>query len=154
MSKKVLIMTVFVFLFAALFTSAQQPQTASSANPVSADAKPSSEKFIVYYFMTSTRCPSCHKIENYTHTTVTEKFAEEIKAGKVEWKMVNTDEKENEHFLNDYQLFTKSVILSRVVDGKEVSFQNLDKVWQLLNNEKKFRDYIEKEVREFMKEKK
>ncbi len=154
MSKKLLFLMISAFLSAAFLLPAQQPQPAPAVSPVQTETKAPAEIFIVYYFMTSTRCPSCHKIENYTRDTVTEKFAEQLKNGTMEWKMVNTDEKANEHFLNDYQLFTKSVVLSKVVDGKEVSFKNLDKVWELLNNEKKFRDYIEKEVREFMKEKK
>lgn len=154
MSKKFLLLMISAFLSAAFLLPTQQPQPAPAGNAVQTEAKAPAEKFIVYYFMTTTRCPSCHKIENYTHDTVTEKFAEQLKKGTMEWKMVNTDEKANEHYIDDYKLFTKSVILSRVVNGKEVSFKNLDKVWELLNNEKKFRDYIEKEVREFMKEKK
>jgi hypothetical protein len=136
----------------ALLAAAPQP------TPVPADTKTEvkapSEKFIVYYFMTTMRCPSCHKIETYTHATVTDKFAEEIKAGTMEWKMVNTDEAANEHFIKDYSLFTKSVIISKVVDGKEVSWKYLDKVWELLSNQDNFQKYIENEIRAFIKEKK
>lgn len=108
------------------------------------------EKIIVYYFMTTTRCPSCYKIENYTHSCILDKFTNELNSGKMEWKMINVDEKENTHFVKDYQLFTKSVILSKVVDGKEVEWKNLDKVWDLLYDQNEFYKYIEQETRKFL----
>jgi len=144
-----------ILLAAAFFGGALLSQ--SSAPPASGqpDAKKEpSVKIVVYYFMTTTRCPSCYKIETYTHSTVMDKFSGELADGRMEWKMVNTDEKENAHYINDYQIFTKSVILSKVVDGKEVSWKNLDKVWQLLSDQQKFQKYIESEIREFIKEKK
>lgn len=113
------------------------------------ESKPS-EKIIVYYFMTTTRCPSCYKIENYTYSCIVDKFSEELSSGKMEWKMVNVDEKENAHFIKDYELFTKSVVLSKQVDGKEVKWVKLDKVWNLLNDQKEFYDYIESEIKKFM----
>lgn len=113
------------------------------------ESKPS-EKIIVYYFMTTTRCPSCYKIENYTYSCIVDKFSEELSSGKMEWKMVNVDEKENAHFIKDYELFTKSVVLSKQIDGKEVKWVKLEKVWNLLNDQKEFYDYIESEIRKFM----
>lgn len=56
----------------------------------------------------------------------------------------------NEHFVNDYQLYTKSLILSLVKDGKEVKSKNLDKIWQLARNKQKFIDYVTGEINGFM----
>src|SRR3972149_3720459 len=50
-------------------------------------------------------------------------------SGKLEFKAVNTDEKGNEHFLNDYQLYTKSLVLSLVENGREVKSKNLARIW-------------------------
>jgi hypothetical protein len=111
------------------------------------------EKIIVYYFMTTTRCPSCYKIENYTHSCILDKFPNEIASGKMEWKMVNVDEKENAHFIKDYELFTKSVVLSKQVDGKEVKWKKLDKVWDLLYDQNEFYKYIEEETENFIGDK-
>jgi len=52
--------------------------------------------------------------------------------------------------VQDYQLYTKSVVLSLVKDGKEVKFKNLDKVWQLLRNKDKFYKYIKEETTNFL----
>lgn len=112
------------------------------------------EKLIVYYFMTTTRCPSCYKIENYTHSCILDRFADKLADGTMEWKMVNVDEKENAHFINDYQIFTKSVILSKISDGKEIEWKNLEKVWDLLSDQKEFYNYIETEIKNFLKDEK
>jgi hypothetical protein len=40
----------------------------------------------------------------------------------------------------------QSVILSFQKNGKEASWKNLDKVWQLVYNEPEFRDYVKHEI--------
>ena len=81
-------------------------------------------------------------------------FAEEIKNGKLVFKALNTDEKENKHFLKEYNLFTKAVILSKISNGKEVRSKNLQKIWHLVRDEFKYKDYIVNEVTAFLKGKK
>ena len=104
-------------------------------------------KIIVYYFYNSMRCPTCYKLENYAKSGVESGFADAIKAGRLEWKSVNVDDKVNEHFVNDYKLYSKSVIVSTVKDGKESSWKNLDKIWEMVREEGKYREYIRNEVK-------
>jgi len=89
------------------------------------------------------------KIEKFTKLALEENFDKELKNGDIEWKMVNVDEPGNKHFVKDYKLITKSVVLSDVKDGKEKSWKNLEKVWDLLGDEGKFKKYIADEVRSF-----
>lgn len=110
----------------------------------------SSDKVIAYYFHTSFRCPSCHKIEEYTEGAIKEYFAKEIRSGDLEYKVINIEQKGNEHFVQDYKLYTKSVVLSLIQDGKEVKFKNLEQVWQLLRNKDKFYQYIKKQTQGFL----
>lgn len=111
-----------------------------------------SEKVIAYYFHTSFRCVSCRKIEQYTEESIKEYFGKQIESGKLIFKVINVDGKENKHFINDYQLYTKSVVLSLVKDGKEVKFKNLGKVWEHLNSKNKFFQYIKDETQKFLDE--
>ncbi len=104
---------------------------------------------IVYYFMTTQRCPSCMKIEAFTKETVQTKFGGALKKGGMVWKMVNVDLPENSHFIKDYQLYTKSVVLVKMRNGKQVEWKNLDRVWTLLGNKESFQTYIFKEVTAF-----
>ncbi len=105
-----------------------------------------------YYFHTTFRCASCHKIEEYTGETINTNFADDLNSGKLQYQMLNVDEKGNEHFVNDYNLYTKSVVLSLVKDGKEVKSKNLEKVWEYLRNKDKFMGYVKSETESFLKE--
>ncbi|MCK5161293.1 MAG: hypothetical protein KAQ99_06930 [Candidatus Aureabacteria bacterium] len=107
---------------------------------------------IVYYFYGDFRCASCHKIEQYTKKSVEEFFKDALTSGELIFKPVNMDNGENRHFVDDYQLYTKSVILSLVKDGKEVKYKNLPKVWNYLGNKKQFYEYIRSEITRYLEE--
>lgn len=106
----------------------------------------------VYYFHGNFRCVNCRNIERYTKEAVEKYFQKELNSGKIVFKVINVERKGNEHFADDYKLYTKSVILSLVKDGKEVRFDNLSKVWEHLNNRNNFHDYIRTEVEKYLKE--
>jgi len=73
-----------------------------------------------------------------------------VKEGKVVWRLVNLDEPANQHYIEDYQLYSKSVIVSDVRDGEEVRWKNLVKVWQLTNDKAAFISYVQEEVRDYL----
>jgi len=73
-----------------------------------------------------------------------------VKEGKVVWGLVNLDEPANTHYIEDYQLYSKSVIVSDVRDGEEVRWKNLMKVWQLTNDKAAFIRYVQDEVRDYL----
>jgi len=107
---------------------------------------------MVYYFHGNFRCVNCKTIEQYTKEAVEKYFQKELDTGKVAFKVVNVETKGNEHFTNDYQLYTKSVVLSLVKNGKEVKFDNLTKVWEHLRNKDAFHQYIKSEAERYLKE--
>ncbi|HNT36095.1 MAG TPA: nitrophenyl compound nitroreductase subunit ArsF family protein [bacterium] len=109
-------------------------------------------KVIAYYFHGNVRCTTCRKIEAFAKESVEKGFAAEIEAGLVEWKTVNVEQAENEHFVQDYQLTTRSVVLSEVVDGTERRWKNLERVWQLVADQQLFSDYVQEQLREYLKE--
>jgi len=116
----------------------------SKITPVQSEVKKGS-KVIVYYFHGNKRCPSCRKIEAYTKEAV-----QSIDNNRLELRIVNIDEPDNKHFVKDYGLFTKSVVISSVKNGKQEKWKNLDKIWTLLGNEAAFEDYIKKEVKSYL----
>jgi hypothetical protein len=103
-------------------------------------------RVIAYYFHTTYRCSSCRAIEENAREAIETAFAEPLKDGRLVWKVVNVEAKGNEHFVKDYQLFTKSVILVNEVRGKRVAWKNLPKVWELLNDKPAFLKYVQREV--------
>lgn len=104
-----------------------------------------SESVNVYYFYGSPRCITCKKMEAYTKSAV-----DSMKDKNIIYKPINIDEKSNKHFVKKYNLYTKTVILSKVNNGKEAS-KNLDKIWLKVKNEKDYKNYIIKEIKEFNK---
>lgn len=119
------------------------PQLSQAPTPVP-------EKVLVYYFFGDVRCPTCMKIESYTAATVQQRFATLIEDGALEWKPTNLDRAGNEHYLEDYQLVTKSVILSRRQGDKEIEWKNLERIWELAGKKDQFEDYIAREVQAFV----
>jgi hypothetical protein len=102
---------------------------------------------LVYYFHATTRCATCRTIEAYAKETVTSKFASDLEAHRLEWRAVNVDEPANRHFIRDFQLYTRSVV---VVDAKNPKrYKVLDRVWQLVRNKAAFQSYVEQEIRAF-----
>lgn len=109
-------------------------------------------KVIAYYFHGSFRCFTCTNMEKFTRDAIETNFKDALASGNLEFKAVNVEERGNEHFVDDYKLYTKSLILSLVKDGKEVKSKNLDKIWELARNKQKFMDYVTGELSEFMKD--
>lgn len=103
-------------------------------------------KVIVFYFHGNVRCSTCKRIERLTVEAVTETFGDELKNGLLELTIVNVEKPENNHFIKEYQLYTRSVIASEVKDGTEKRWKNLHKVWELVRNEEAFKHYIQKEI--------
>ena len=103
----------------------------------------------VYYFHRTVRCPSCEKIEALARKAVEEGFAGDLASGATTWRVVNIDVPENKHFEVDYQLRMQSVIVSQSRNGKEVRWKNLEKVWDLLDDDTGFVRYVQDEIRTF-----
>jgi hypothetical protein len=120
---------------------------ASSGNPGPAAVSP---KVVAYYFHTTYRCSSCKKIEAYSREAIESGFAKDLKEGKLQWCVVNVDDRANRHFAQDYQLFSKSLVLVKMKDGKQVEWKNLIKVWQLLGNREDFLRYVQAELRSYL----
>jgi hypothetical protein len=99
-------------------------------------------KVIVYYFHGNKRCNTCRTIEAYTAEAVNTGFAPQIESGRVMWQPVNIDEPENEHFVEDYEITTRTVVLVDVVEGREAKWTKLERVWDLTGDKEAFVDYI------------
>ncbi len=111
---------------------------------------PPTHQVVAYYFHGNVRCASCLKIEAYTKEAIDSAYASELKDNRIVWRVINTDSTCNEHYLTDYKLFTKSVVLSDLHSGKETRWANLEKVWELLNDQARFHAYICDELSPYM----
>jgi len=126
-------------------------QKEEAPSPLS-EVKSQNSKVIAYYFHGTFRCSTCRTIEQYSHNAIQMYFAKELGDGRLEFRPVNVEEPENKHFIQDYQLVTRSLVLSLVSDGRETKWKNLPDVWKLVRDKDKFFQYVKDEVEKFLKE--
>ncbi len=117
------------------------PGKAVSASPESTPQIPE-DGIVVTYFTTDVRCPSCRKIEQLTRKTVESQFSDAVSDGLIVFRVVNTDREENAHFLDEYNLVSKTVIISQREGGEETGWQNLQDVWLKLDDDVEFSNYL------------
>jgi len=116
-----------------------QPEAASPA------------KVIAYYFHGNYRCPTCRKIEAFTREAIDTGFADDVKNGRVELKVVNVEEPGNEHFVQDYQLANRSVVVARYEGGNQKDWKRLDEVWQLVGDKDAFIRFVQDQTSTLLK---
>ena len=96
-----------------------------------------SPSLTVFYFHGRQRCVTCNRMEQMVREVAHNLPSVEVKA-------VNLDEPANEHYVADFGLTMRTVVLQC---GSR--FAVLDKCWNLAHNEAAFRDYIAKSVAAF-----
>ncbi len=109
------------------------------------------EKLTVYYFHTNYRCKTCNKFESLTKEVVEQDFKESADDRNIEFKLVNIENDSNKHYIDQYQIVTKTLILS--LEGKELELQwkNLEKIWTLVREgDGVFKNYIRQEIKVFL----
>lgn len=143
----------FMLVFGGAAQAAKGTATDKSSSGTKVEAQvpaKADHKVIVYYFHGDMRCTNCINFEKYTDELMKTTFADAIKDGSMEWVVVNTDQRGNEHFMKDYQLYTKSIVVVDAKGGKQVKFKNLTGIWQNIGNKAKFQDYVKGEIQAYL----
>jgi hypothetical protein len=118
----------------------QKPTTASAQKP----------KFVAYYFHATARCPTCRKIEQLSAEAINNSFPSKLKSGTLEFRHVNVEEQQNRHFVSDFKLYTRSLVIVRYSGDKVEQHKNLTRVWELVYSPQQFGEYVRSEIGEFM----
>lgn len=126
------------------------PRTRPSPPSVAAGPETRAKKVVATYFHGSIRCATCRKVESYAREAVEEGFKSEVASGAVEFRAVNLEVEENAHFIHDYQLTNKSVVVTEEVDGIVVRWAKLDEVWSLVGDRDRYHVYVQDAVRGYL----
>ncbi len=122
-----------------------------AANRSDADDNASAHKVVAYYFHNTQRCPTCRKIERLAGDALKSEFAGELERGELEWRVRNTEEAPNEHFVGDYALVTSSLVIVDFHEGRQRAWTHMERVWQLVHDgEAAFTDYVAEQVRAYL----
>jgi hypothetical protein len=119
------------------------PRIDSESAPVT-----ESTKLIVYYFSEGKECYTCEQIPTFTREALDKHFAAQLTNGSIVWRTVDVDEPRNEHFISEFNIYTKSIVFVRLQNGQQVRWKNLDRVWDLVYDRAAFVEYVNLEVRE------
>jgi len=120
------------------------PETGSGQEP--------GDGVVAYYFHGDVRCSTCRKLEAYSNEAIEGGFAAEIESGQLIWQSVNVDQEENRHFVTDFQLVTKALVLVEYRGGAMARWKNLDQIWHLVRDKERFVGYVQDATREFVEE--
>lgn len=107
-------------------------------------------KIIAYYFHGNARCKTCLTIELYALEAIEAGFPEALESGEIEFLPVNLEIPENEHFIDDFQLAARTIVLERIVDGERKDYLNLHRVWELVKDREAYVTYVQDETGKFM----
>jgi hypothetical protein len=105
-----------------------------------------------YYFHGNFRCPTCRRIEEFSKSAINDGFPEELKNKTLTFEVINVEEPWNKHFIKDYGLYTKSLVIVSLAGEDTLKYKNLAKVWELTGSREKFHDYVQNEVKTFLSE--
>ncbi len=94
------------------------------------------------------RCRTCVNIGNLAKQTVESHFADALESGEIRWEHINYEASGNDHYVNDYELVSATVVATRWQDGKEVGWARLDGVWNHYNDESAFATYLAHGIKE------
>ena len=147
--KHIVIFWVFTIGF---FMASQVVADFGKSDAASPVVEESSKKFVAFYFHGHFRCTNCKKIEQYSREAIEKYFTEELKSKRLVLNIINTDLAENKHYIKDYQLYTKSLIIAEFKEGKQVRWKNLAKVWNYLNDRDKFYEYVQSEIKKYLEQ--
>ena len=105
---------------------------------------------IAYYFHRTNRCRTCRALESNAREAIERSLGDELSTGRLSVQARNVEETDNRHFIEKYQITGPSLVLSRIEEGKEVTWKNLDRIWQLIHTPAEYQAYVADEIKSFM----
>ncbi len=106
----------------------------------------------VYFFDSDKQCATCDHLKEYAAEAIQTHFSSELKSGTLAWRILNLDDPTNEHYLEEYGLYSKSVVVVRAEAGKPTRWKNLESIWELVYDKPAYLEYIRAEVEAFLGE--
>ena len=103
------------------------------------------DKIEVVHFHATQQCWSCITVGEYALKTIKEKFPEEFASGKIVYKDIDGELKENQEIVVKYQARGSSLFVNAIRDDKDDITEDTT-VWRLVNDENQFISYFEKKL--------
>ena len=121
----------------------------SPAFPAAAGAT-AEDKVVVYYFHQTVRCSTCLEFEAFSKKALDSYFGKELAGGRVEWQVLNMDLPANRHYVDEFKLFTKALVIEKVHEGKPVAWKNLEDIWAFEGDEAGFTKLVKDAIAAYL----
>jgi hypothetical protein len=109
---------------------ASAPQVASPAAPPAAPVtKPLlANRVDVIYFHMNQRCVTCLCFEEHVNQVVQNNFADAISTGKLTYRVLNAQDKQNADIARKYQVVGSQLFINSVINGDD-HIKDLQEIW-------------------------
>lgn len=97
-------------------------------------------------FHSDHRCATCLEIEKLTKKALNDYYANEIKSGKITFRLLNADDKVNAAIVQKFSAYGTTLIVYSVRDGKESHVDLTNFAFMNFNKAGKFTTGLRKEV--------
>ena len=128
-------------------TARRQTPTTGPESPVPVTTN-DKDKVVVYYLHTTFRCVTCNEIERLTKALIETEFADDLAAGRIEWREANFQQ--DESLAKRYEVVSSCVVVVNIQGGKETGFQRLDDVWTRYEDPADFNEYVGAAIRKYL----
>jgi len=101
---------------------------------------------VVVNFHTAKRCEACREIGTEARTLVETDYSDDLKRGRMQWRVINYEAQKNKHFIQDYGLTSATIVVTRREGGRDMEWQRLDGVWDHLFDGPAMRAYLKEQI--------
>jgi hypothetical protein len=136
---------LFAFVAVAVLVVIVRQTAEWPAPPVPPTAPITAPQIVAFYFHGTKRCASCSRIESLTRAAL----QAETDAATVVIRSVNVDEPANAHYVEDFQLAMRTVVLAEEAGGAIRRWQRLDACWDRLGDPADFTAYVQRSLAGF-----
>jgi len=132
--------------------SEDSSKTLEESGRLPEEAPEPQHKLIAYYFHRTQRCRTCLTMEAYAEEALRDELLDAFESGELEWRAVNVEEPENEHFVEKYGLTASALVMVLLENGEQKQSKNLERVWELVGDEWGFKDYVRDEALTYLED--
>ena len=148
MNKKIIIISIIIITIVALIYSGakgkENSQISSQSSPTPQPVMPADKIEVVHFYGTQ-QCWSCITVGEYALKTIKDKFPEEFTSGKIVYKDIDGELKENQEIVVKYQARGSSLFVNAIRDEQDNIEEDVT-VWRLINSESQFISYFENKL--------
>lgn len=104
------------------------------------------QQLTFYYFHNQRRCKSCLGVEAAITEFLKHSFSKELTSGQIQLTLLNSDLKENQHLVNQFNITFSTLVVAFDTKNKQRQWQRFDDVWSTYSNSNTFNDYMHKNL--------